>query len=566
MGKYVILFEVTQLEALGVFAGGELMKILSYFAFMNFVLLLVHIIYGFENIKKSKLAIPYIMLSMSFALWSLGTAFFYVAPNRNVMVLWYRVSSLGWITFPAFTLHFFLVLSRFLDKEEHGVTIHNTKILFIIYLAPCIFLIRELIFQKHIMYTSISQNSLGVGWTVANRLDNTWSWLYIVYVSVYFIFGFYAIKKWGEESIYHSEKTHSLMILLVSFITLILGCMTDVISPFFSDLLPPIANLFLIIIIIGAFFGIRKYRPFNELDKIKARTVLNSIDDPVIFFDGEYKLSRINEAVTTVLGYSFEEVYLQELIYILLDHKYNEQNVSVLFKNKYIRDKEINVLTADGRTLNTIYSATIVENEYNEFIGYIITFKDVTDKKIIENQIVENNRKYKKLLEELSYTVKCDPLTGLLNRDSFYHEMKKMVHKYNKLQYDFAIIFADLNGFKTVNDLYGHNIGDDVISESANRLKKCMDANGMAFRMGGDEFIMVLPKNPSMATIMETMNTINKNFSDKIIINHLAIKMDIALGYAIFSESHENLDEMINKADILMYADKARYKTIDKGE
>ncbi|HHX62174.1 MAG TPA: diguanylate cyclase [Epulopiscium sp.] len=540
------------------------MKILSYFAFMNFVLLLFHIIYGVENIKKSKTVIPYIMLSTSLALWSLGTTFFYVAPNTNRMLFWYRFSSLGWITFPAIALHFFLALSRFLDEEEHGISIHNSKILYITYLAPCIFLIRELICKKHIMYTSITPHSLG--WIVANQLDNTWSWLYILYLSAYFIFGFYTIKKWGKESVYHSEKKHSLMIFWVSSTALILGCIADVISPLLGGYFPPIANLFLIMIIIGIFFEIRKYKPFDGLDKIKARTVLNSIDDPVMFFDTEYKLSRINEAVTTVLGYSFKEVYLQELIYILPDHKYNEKNVGLLFKNKHIRNKEIDVLTADGRILNTIYSATIVENEYNEFIGYIITFKDVTDKKTIENQIIENNKKYKKLLEELSYSVKCDPLTGLLNRDSFYHEMNKMIRNYNKFQSDFAIIFADLNGFKAINDRYGHNTGDYVISEVANRLKKCADGNGMAFRMGGDEFIIVLSKRSSMTAIIETMTAIRKSFSREIITNNLGLKVNISLGYAIFSESHENMDEMIHKADVLMYADKAKYKTMDKGE
>lgn len=546
------------------------MKILSYFAFMNFVLLLIYIIYGFENIKKSKLAIPFIMLFTSLALWCLGSTFFYIEQDKIRAIFWYEFSSLGWITFPAFTLHFFLLLSKFLEREEYTKTIHKTRILLMIYLIPCVFLIKELIFKKHILYTGITKSTLGLGWTAVNSFANAWSWLYILYLCIYFILGFYVIKKWGQFSKYNSEKQHSDTMLFVCLVTFMFGISTDIISPFFDDFLPPIANLFLIIIIISSFFIIQKYRPFDDPGKIKAKIVLNSINDPVIFFDSEYKLIKINKAVTTVLGYSLKELQLQELIYILADHTYNKQNISYLLENKYIRNKEINLLTADGRILNTIYSASIVENEYHEFLGYIITFKDVTDKKIIEKQVIESNKKYKKLLKELSYAAKCDQLTGLLNRGSFYREMKRLVYDYHNFQYDFTIIFADLNGFKAVNDRYGHDLGDEVLVESANRLIRCMHEQGVVFRMGGDEFIMVL-KTSSKVVIMEKINAIRESFSDKIKIQELEIEVGISLGYAVFSESNEDLDKMINKADALMYTDKMRYQkskynSIDKGE
>lgn len=299
---------------------------------------------------------------------------------------------------------------------------------------------------------------------------------------------------------------------------------------------------------------------YNKSDKIKADMVLNSINDPVMFFDTEYKIIKINQAVTTVLGYNLKELYFQELNYILLNHEYNEENIRYLFKNKYIRNKEINLLTADGRVLNTVYSAVIVENKYNEFLGYIITFKDITDKKAIQNKIIENNKKYKKLVGKLSYAVKHDSLTGVFNRDAFYRKMQRLVYNYKKFQYDFAIIFADLNEFKSVNDTYGHHVGDEIIIESANRLQRCMDESGLVFRMGGDEFIMILSKTPLMGTIMETKNAIRESFLDTIFVDDLEIKIGIALGYAVFSESDEDLDTMIHKADALMYADKVKYK------
>lgn len=316
----------------------------------------------------------------------------------------------------------------------------------------------------------------------------------------------------------------------------------------------------LLIVVIGILFTIKRHRLYDGSNKIKAKLVLNSISDPVMFFNSQYKLTKINQATSKLLGYNLKQLYLQELSYILPTCQDNKEDIEHIFKNKDNKKGKINLLTADGEIINAVYSAVFVNNEYNEFLGYIITLKDITDKKAIQKKMIESNRQYKKLVKKLSYAVKYDSLTGVFNRDVFYHKMQRLIHNYYKFQYDFAIVFADLNGFKLVNDQYGHDIGNKVIIEAANRLQRCVGKDGMVFRMGGDEFMIVLTKTPLIDLMMQKIRDIRKAFSDKIIIDKLEKTISIALGYAIFSESNEDLDTMLHRADASMYQDKIRCK------
>lgn len=537
---------------------------MAYFSFANFIFLMIYVLYGVEHIRKSKLALPYSLLFISLALWCFGSTFFYTASNLDEAVFWYGFSSLGWLTFPACSLHLFLVFGKvLLTKKERKMSVF-------LYLVPAVLLVCELVLKKHIMYTEVVISTSGLGYTVQNRISNPLAWIYIIYLIVYFALGFWAVRKWSRETNYQSEKIQSILIILASLFTIMIGMFTDIILPFFSTFLPPVSNLFLIIIVVAIFQINRKFSPFEDPGIIKANTILNSMSDPVIFFNAESKIIKINQAVTTLLGYTLQDLYFKELLDILSDYKYNEENIRYLIEHKQIRDKELMVLCLDKTALHVIYSASLVMNEDQEFVGYIITFKDMTAKKEREQKILDSNHKYKKVLEELHYLVNCDQLTGLLNRGSFYRKLKQLEYKYKQTQEDFAIMFGDLNGFKFVNDTYGHDLGDLLLVETAKRLKECLNEEDFVYRIGGDEFVIIYTKNPSTEKLKKRYHQIKSTFQKQFQLEKNSISVGISLGTAVYSQNEKNIDQMIKVADQMMYAEKWKEKnaakTPDKSE
>lgn len=136
-----------------------------------------------------------------------------------------------------------------------------------------------------------------------------------------------------------------------------------------------------------------------------------------------------------------------------------------------------------------------------------------------------------------------DPVTHLFNRQTFYEDMKV----YEKRL--FAVIAVDMNGLKTINDTYGHKAGDDAIIELANVLKCFTNNSTYAYRVGGDEFYML---------VMEDENMPVTRIHENMLSEMEKVGVKVSSGYAIVSEE-ESLQAAIEKADERMYESKALY-------
>lgn len=141
-------------------------------------------------------------------------------------------------------------------------------------------------------------------------------------------------------------------------------------------------------------------------------------------------------------------------------------------------------------------------------------------------------------------TYKRDPLTGLLNRRSFYNDARKMHGR------QIAVISADMNNLKEINDLQGHSAGDQALKNMADAMQIKSDRNFRAYRTGGDEY-MALGVGASPEQIETYITDIKVALSDK--------NLTASFGSAIYNPS-DNFDSICNLADAQMYNDKMQYK------
>jgi diguanylate cyclase (GGDEF)-like protein len=152
-----------------------------------------------------------------------------------------------------------------------------------------------------------------------------------------------------------------------------------------------------------------------------------------------------------------------------------------------------------------------------------------------------------------------DELTRLPNRRFAMMQLQQLMQVY-KEQRSFAILNIDVNEFKSINDTYGHHVGDQYLQHIANILKHSVRASDPVSRMGGDEFIVILHRAESSDTVAQTINKIENALTRaKFIVNKSKLIPSVSVGYAMANE-HTTTTELLKAADANMYQNKFHEK------
>ncbi|TMU85159.1 EAL domain-containing protein [Bacillus sp. BHET2] len=169
--------------------------------------------------------------------------------------------------------------------------------------------------------------------------------------------------------------------------------------------------------------------------------------------------------------------------------------------------------------------------------------RDITDRK-----------KAEKTIRTMAY---YDTLTGLPNRNKFKKYLNESILA--SPEQSIAILFLDLDRFKVINDTKGHSTGDMILERVANRLKDVVQDNGIVFRQGGDEFIILLSKL-NLADVEGIAGSIVESFTSPITIHEQEFFVTTSIGISIYPDDGEDQESLIKHADTAMYLAKERGK------
>ncbi|KRQ86190.1 putative diguanylate cyclase AdrA [Caloramator mitchellensis] len=159
------------------------------------------------------------------------------------------------------------------------------------------------------------------------------------------------------------------------------------------------------------------------------------------------------------------------------------------------------------------------------------------------------------------YYATYDIMTGVYNRRTGLDLLEKLFTKYKKEDRDLTIIYADIDNLKQVNDTLGHSEGDRLIINISNILKKNIRNTDYIIRLGGDEFLIVLP-DCDMNKAQKIVNRINDGLAElNLIFSRYEHK--VSFGFATIEELYNNADEMVACADIKMYENKKINKQLN---
>jgi len=286
----------------------------------------------------------------------------------------------------------------------------------------------------------------------------------------------------------------------------------------------------------------------NQLNKRlqKYQVLAEKANDVMLFLDKEGNIIEVNDAAIRIYGYTYEEF----LSISIFDLRHVEKQPFII--------EQMEKADREGIIFETIHylkDGTSIPVEVSS-TGTILG-----DERILLS-IVRDITERKKAEEEIIYLSYHDQLTGLYNR-RFYEE--ELIRINTERNIPISLVMADVNGLKLTNDAFGHKAGDILLEKIANVLKRECGVNEIITRIGGDEFVILLPRTDEKEA-EKIVQAINVAIANEKIDN---VILSISIGFAIKQNVSEDINEIFKKAEADMYRYKLtessimRSKTID---
>jgi putative two-component system response regulator len=198
--------------------------------------------------------------------------------------------------------------------------------------------------------------------------------------------------------------------------------------------------------------------------------------------------------------------------------------------------------------------------EWFRIVANTMAAEDGSIKRIIGK--VSNVNEYKTRYEKLEYLLQIDQTTTLYNKQGGKNIIDKFLADKSNQGGLHALLSIDIDGFKAINDTFGHSFGDEVLISCARRLKETLDLSrgDVAYRFGGDEFVVFLPNTPSKKIALKRAEDFQKSMNFTVFKGGVPIDISISLGIAFYPINGNNSSELYNKADMAMYSAKGEGK------
>lgn len=202
--------------------------------------------------------------------------------------------------------------------------------------------------------------------------------------------------------------------------------------------------------------------------------------------------------------------------------------------------------------LDSFTSSTAFDDK--EVVNTAIGFGKAISVLLWRIQTVNELRRQRKLMEKLSME---DHLTGLPNRRAFFDCAERQVEFSKRKSEAMALLYLDLNDFKGVNDTLGHDVGDELLKSVGKRLSTVCRRSDLIARMGGDEFVYVLPSTGKKGS-REAETRIHQAFEDPFSVKGRSLKLTASVGIAVFPDDGKTIRELLIVADEKMYENKEK--------
>ncbi|TRZ64213.1 MAG: diguanylate cyclase [Rhodocyclaceae bacterium] len=303
--------------------------------------------------------------------------------------------------------------------------------------------------------------------------------------------------------------------------------------------------------LVGVIADITERRQLEEV-QLLAATVLNAVGEGVFVTDAENRIISVNPAFSKITGYTSAEV-LRQNPRMLSSGRHGTEYYREMWEKLKLHGSwqgEIRNRRKSGEVFIEWLSINQVHNEQGILIHHVAVFSDITERKTAEMRI--------------QHLAHHDLLTNLPNRTLFSDRLQQSLAKAKRDKTHLALMYLDLDRFKPVNDLHGHAVGDLLLKDAAKRMQHCVRESDTVARIGGDEFVILLPSvesEPDAQAVAEKLRyTLNQPFE---LAGHV-MSISSSIGLAVYPAHGHDEEALLKNADAAMYLAKQSGRNIVK--
>ncbi|MEH2465680.1 GGDEF domain-containing response regulator [Nostoc sp.] len=302
--------------------------------------------------------------------------------------------------------------------------------------------------------------------------------------------------------------------------------------------------------------ALHKHQSKNILYEEKQRlmAIINSMGCAVIVTDANGCIQMMNPIAELITGWKQSEVFGKDLVEVvnLIDKdvgKKIENLARYVIKAGEVLNLPENctLITKDGKEIAIEDNVSLIHDQNGNITGAVLVFQDITKRKQREAQLIRN--------------AFYDWLTALPNRVLFVDRLRQAIERSKRRSdYYFAVLFLDLDGFKEINDRFGHGIGDDFLVAIARRLESCLRGGDTVARFGGDEFTVLLEDIKDITDATNAAKRIQDSLRLPLNLNGYQLSTTASIGITWNFSNYEEPANILRDADIAMYQAKRQGK------
>lgn len=285
-------------------------------------------------------------------------------------------------------------------------------------------------------------------------------------------------------------------------------------------------------------------------EKERAQVTLNSIGDAVLVTDILGKVTYMNLVAEEMTGWSCEEALGRPLseVFKIIDSKTRQVGADPA-RHAIAEDRIVGLaadcmlIRRDGFESLIEDSAAPIHDRIGRVTGAVIVFHDISQSQT--------------MVRKMTHQARHDYLTGLPNRALLRERLSQAIGLAQRHDKQVALLFADLDSFKHINDSLGHLIGDQLLQMAAGRLVACVRTTDTVCRQGGDEFVILLAEIEHPQDASKVAEKLQAAFAAPQLIDGKEIHLTMSIGISLYPDDGDDMDDLMHNADAAMYQAKA---------
>jgi diguanylate cyclase (GGDEF)-like protein/PAS domain S-box-containing protein len=313
-----------------------------------------------------------------------------------------------------------------------------------------------------------------------------------------------------------------------------------------------------LIALLTASIGVTSYIAHSQEELKRSKEflhrIINSIPDPIFVKDRYHRWIVLNQAYADFIGMPIDDLRGRTAaeVFSIEQSEQIQAKEDQVFATRSTLESEEEFTNLTGQRYHVATKRSLhKDGGGNLFLVGVI--HDITDRKSLEEELKRTRDRLSHDNSQLSYLANHDPLTGLPNRKLFQERVRQTIDQTEPNHQQFALLFLDLDGFKQVNDSRGHAVGDLLLQAVAKRLSASLRASDTVARIGGDEFVIIVPNIPGVIVAKRVAKKILTALAEEFTLDEHIIHVTTSIGISMYPTDSSDMERLIQKADEAMY-------------